>query len=95
MIRRAQQRLIEWLLFRYTRAANSFYLLNRWVTIRMDLLGALFSASLAAFLTYGNHHLDASVVGYALTLGISAAQFILWLVRLGNEFEVGLGPLNV
>lgn len=73
---------------RYTRAANSFYLLNRWVTIRMDLLGAVFSAALAAFLTYGNHGLDASIVGYALTLGISAAQYILWVVRLGNEFEV-------
>jgi hypothetical protein len=55
----------------------------------MDLLGAVFSASLAAFLTYGNHNLDPSIVGYALSLGISAAAFILWLVRLGNEFEVG------
>ncbi len=54
----------------------------------MDLLGAIFSASLAAFLTYSNHGLDPSIVGYALTLGISAAQYILWLVRLGNEFEV-------
>lgn len=33
---------------RYTRAARSFYNLNRWICIRIDALGGLFAASLAA-----------------------------------------------
>jgi len=34
---------------RYTRAARSFYNLNRWISVRIDVLGALFSAGLAAY----------------------------------------------
>lgn len=56
----------------------------------MDILGAAFSAGLAGFLVYRPNALDASIVGYTLTLGISAAQYILWLVRIANEFEVSL-----
>ncbi|KAF8143290.1 hypothetical protein K438DRAFT_1508759, partial [Mycena galopus ATCC 62051] len=37
---------------RYTRAARNYYNLNRWVSIRIDMLGATFSASLAAYLVY-------------------------------------------
>lgn len=61
----------------------------------MDMLGAAFAAGLAGFLVYRPNVLDASIVGYTLTLGISAAQYILWLVRIANEFEVSCTPLNV
>jgi hypothetical protein len=32
---------------RYTRAARTFYNLNRWICIRIDALGGAFAASLA------------------------------------------------
>ncbi|KAF8171621.1 P-loop containing nucleoside triphosphate hydrolase protein [Mycena galopus ATCC 62051] len=35
---------------RYTRAARNYYNLNRWVGIRVDLLGSLFAAALATYL---------------------------------------------
>ncbi len=37
---------------RYTRTTRAYYNLNRWVDVRADALGALFSASLAAYLVY-------------------------------------------
>ncbi|KAH8835448.1 hypothetical protein DL96DRAFT_1730898 [Flagelloscypha sp. PMI_526] len=39
---------------RYTRAARTFYNLNRWVCIRIDLISSVFASALAAYLVYGN-----------------------------------------
>ncbi|KAJ7791217.1 hypothetical protein B0H14DRAFT_3094524 [Mycena olivaceomarginata] len=39
---------------RYTRAARNYYNLNRWVSIRVDSLGAIFSAGLATYLRGGS-----------------------------------------
>jgi ABC-type multidrug transport system fused ATPase/permease subunit len=72
---------------KYTRAATAFYNLNRWVTVRIDMLGGLFAASLAGFLVYGPR-LDASTSGFALSQAISFSGMIIWWVRIVNELEV-------
>lgn len=72
---------------KYTRAARAFYNLNRWVTIRIDMLGGLFAAVLAAFLIYGIK-LDASAAGFALSQAVSFSSMILWWVRMLNDMEV-------
>jgi ABC-type multidrug transport system fused ATPase/permease subunit len=71
---------------KYTRAATAFYNLNRWVTVRLDMLGGLFACLLGMFIVYGN--LSASTSGFALTQGIAFSGSILWWVRLVNEMEV-------
>ena len=72
---------------KYTRTARTFYNLNRWITVRIDMLGGLFSAALAAFIVYGPP-MDASTAGFALSQAISCSVMILWWVRLINEMEV-------
>lgn len=72
---------------KYTRAATAFYNLNRWVTIRIDMLGGLFSMTLAIFLVYVVR-LDPSTSGFVLTQAISFAGTILWWVRMLNDMEV-------
>lgn len=52
---------------RYTRAGRAFYDLNRWVTIRIDALGSLFAASLAAYLVYFQNNI-ASTTGFSLNM---------------------------
>jgi ABC-type multidrug transport system fused ATPase/permease subunit len=63
--------------------------ISRWITVRMDLLGGLFSAGLAALLVYnGNKLLPASIVGFAINQAVSFSNILLYFVRMINGFEV-------
>lgn len=53
---------------RYVRAARSFYNLNRWISVRIDALSALFSGGLAFYLVYGGTTRDPSVIGFVLNM---------------------------
>ncbi|KAF8164524.1 hypothetical protein K438DRAFT_2025293 [Mycena galopus ATCC 62051] len=72
---------------RYTRAARNYYNLNRWVSIRIDMLGATFSASLAAYLVYVKRS-SAGDSGFLINMAVTFTQTLLWLVRTANRFEV-------
>ncbi|KAH8986106.1 hypothetical protein EDB92DRAFT_2054957 [Lactarius akahatsu] len=77
---------------RYSRAGRSFYNMNRWISLRIDFLGGLFAAGLAAYLIYApNERSLPSDTGFSLTYGQFAVGFsgmILWWVRIFNDFEV-------
>ncbi|KAJ7354076.1 P-loop containing nucleoside triphosphate hydrolase protein [Mycena albidolilacea] len=72
---------------RYTRAARNYYNLNRWVSIRVDSLGAMFSAGLATYLVYIKHT-SAGDSGFLLNMAITFTSMLLWAVRVFNDFEV-------
>ncbi|KAJ7741259.1 P-loop containing nucleoside triphosphate hydrolase protein [Mycena metata] len=72
---------------RYTRAARNFYNLNRWVSVRIDLLGALFSGSLAAYLVYIKRS-SAGEAGFLINQAITFTSYLLMAVRVTNDFEV-------
>ncbi|KAJ7275433.1 multidrug resistance-associated ABC transporter [Mycena haematopus] len=72
---------------KYTRTARTFYNLNRWVCIRIDVLGGLFAASLAYYLVYFQTY-NPSNVGFSLNMAIGFSGMILWWVRVLNDFEI-------
>ncbi|KAF8213507.1 P-loop containing nucleoside triphosphate hydrolase protein [Mycena galopus ATCC 62051] len=72
---------------KYTRTARTFYNLNRWVCIRIDVLGGLFAASLAYYLVYVQTY-NPSNVGFSLNMAIGFSGMILWWVRVLNDFEI-------
>ncbi|KAJ6574692.1 hypothetical protein B0H19DRAFT_1371649 [Mycena capillaripes] len=72
---------------KYTRTARTFYNLNRWVCVRIDLLGGLFAASLAYYLVYFQSH-SPSNIGFSLNMAIGFSGMILWWVRVLNDFEI-------
>ncbi|KAF8883972.1 hypothetical protein BD779DRAFT_1787388 [Infundibulicybe gibba] len=72
---------------RYTRAARTFYNLNRWVCVRIDAMGGLFSAALAGYLVYFQSQ-SASNTGFSLNMAVGFSGMILWWVRVLNNFEV-------
>ncbi|KAH7929355.1 P-loop containing nucleoside triphosphate hydrolase protein [Leucogyrophana mollusca] len=79
---------------RYTKSARMFYNLNRWVCVRIDSMGALFSAGLAAYLVYGPSGSQPSNIGFSLNMAVGFSSMILWWVRILNEVEVNGNSLE-
>src|SRR5258708_16339397 len=75
-----------------TRPSRTLYNLNRWISIRVDAVGAIFSSALAAYLVYwtGAIHKPGSAanIGFSLNMAIGFSSMILWWVRYLNEFEI-------
>ncbi|KAJ6502921.1 P-loop containing nucleoside triphosphate hydrolase protein [Mycena vitilis] len=72
---------------RYTRTARNYWNLNRWLNVRMEVLGSMFSASLATYLVYIKHT-DAGDSGFLLNMSITFTYLLLWVVRRINDFEI-------
>ncbi|KAI0066573.1 P-loop containing nucleoside triphosphate hydrolase protein [Artomyces pyxidatus] len=74
---------------RNIRVSRTLYNINRWVTIRIDALGAFFSAGLAMYLVYGPNHQNAipSNTGFSLNMAFMLTSTLLWLVRIYSAFE--------
>ncbi|KAG1749648.1 uncharacterized protein EDB91DRAFT_1334077 [Suillus paluster] len=79
---------------RYTKSGRVFYNLNRWVCVRIDAIGAAFSAGLAAYLVYGHGMQEASNIGFSLNMAVGFSSMILWWVRILNEVEVSGNSLE-
>ena len=55
---------------KYVRTARAFYNLNRWVSVRIEALGALFASCLAAYIVYGT---DARAANTGFSLNMAGA----------------------
>lgn len=72
---------------KYTRTSLTFYHINRWVSIRIDMLGAVFSGIISTYLVYGGH-LEAGYAGFTLSIVLSFTSQLLTWVRLYNILEI-------
>ncbi|KAE9400658.1 P-loop containing nucleoside triphosphate hydrolase protein [Gymnopus androsaceus JB14] len=91
-----QQRFIEeslTLINHYSRPARVFSNLNRWIDVRLDILGNIFATSLAVYLVYVGHG-TASDTGFSLSIAVFFSRFILYYIRHINEFAVGANSLE-
>ncbi|KAJ3850966.1 hypothetical protein EV368DRAFT_74841 [Lentinula lateritia] len=85
-----QERFIKESLTRinyYSRPSRVFWNLNRWIDVRLDLLGNVFSASLAAYLVYVSHG-QAATIGFSLNMAVMFSSSILYYIRIMNMFQV-------
>ncbi|KAI5122638.1 hypothetical protein M0805_008723 [Coniferiporia weirii] len=71
----------------YTRASYTFYDINRWVSIRVDTLGAVFAGVVSAYLVYGGR-IGAGFAGFTLSMVLSFTRNILYWVRIYNLLEI-------
>ncbi|RDX55374.1 P-loop containing nucleoside triphosphate hydrolase protein [Lentinus brumalis] len=77
----------------YTRATRTFYNLNRWISLRLEMASAVFAASLAVYLVYGPGG-NAAITGFALGQAVGFSEMILWWVRMFNMVEVQTNSLE-
>ncbi|TFK34800.1 multidrug resistance-associated ABC transporter [Crucibulum laeve] len=77
----------------YSRVARISYNLDRWIAVRIDGLGALFTTALAFYLVQRRSTSSANI-GFSLNLAVDFCVMLLWLVRFYNEFEVQANSLE-
>ncbi|KAF8157929.1 multidrug resistance-associated ABC transporter [Crassisporium funariophilum] len=77
----------------YIRVARMSYNLNRWIGVRIDVLGSLLTAALASYLVYGGS-VGAANTGFSLNMIVEFCTMILWGVRFFNELEVQANSLE-
>ncbi|KJA23280.1 hypothetical protein HYPSUDRAFT_201568 [Hypholoma sublateritium FD-334 SS-4] len=78
----------------YVRTARISYNLNRWFGLRIDLLGSLFTVSLATYLVYSDRPVGAGNAGFSLNMCIDFCMMVMWLVRNFNNLEVEANSLE-
>ena len=71
----------------YIKVSRTSYNLNRWISIRVDALGATFATALASYLLI-RRSISAANIGFSLNMALEFCTLILWLVRNYNELEV-------
>eukprot|EP00850_Spirogloea_muscicola_P015101 SM000113S24057 [mRNA] locus=s113:209143:220544:+ [translate_table: standard] len=69
-----------------TRAYYATITANRWLGLRLELLGALCIFA-TAFFAVAAHHPNAGFAGLALTSAFSITGFMNWMVRMNAELE--------
>lgn len=67
---------------------------NRWLSIRIDLGGALVSFFAAIFVILNADTLDAGLAGISLTYAITFTDHVLWLVRLYALNEMNMNSVE-
>ncbi|KAF8307170.1 hypothetical protein DL93DRAFT_2171840 [Clavulina sp. PMI_390] len=72
---------------RYSRVARPFWNLNRWIGLRMDVIGTVFSSLLAAYLVLLTKT-KASVIGFQLNLSFVLTEVFFYWVRLSNHVQL-------
>ncbi|EIN07962.1 P-loop containing nucleoside triphosphate hydrolase protein [Punctularia strigosozonata HHB-11173 SS5] len=77
----------------YTVLTRNFYNINRWVGVRVDGLGAVFSSIVAAGIVYGGF-ISVGNAGFALSQVLGFATEVFVFVRVANMAEVECNSLE-
>ncbi|KAH9918376.1 P-loop containing nucleoside triphosphate hydrolase protein [Epithele typhae] len=78
---------------RYSRAMITQYNLNRWVSMRVDFVGTLYTTALAVYLVYLTD-IGASNTGFSLNMAAAFSSTILNFVRVFNQWQVSGNSLE-
>ncbi|KAJ7784670.1 multidrug resistance-associated ABC transporter [Mycena metata] len=79
----------------FLRPAISFWNFNRWIAMRTDVLGGVFSAGLGWYLIYGGgSHYGPANIGFTLSAAISFTSVILRWVRNTNALQLNANNLE-
>jgi ABC-type multidrug transport system fused ATPase/permease subunit len=78
---------------RYTRASWNLWLFNRWLGLRMNIFGAIFSTLTAAFVVY-MPQISAGLAGFALSFALQYSSAITQFLRQAASFELDMNAVE-
>ncbi|KAI9031832.1 ABC transporter type 1, transmembrane domain-containing protein [Phycomyces nitens] len=83
MMRKMFQRLDE-----NMRPFYTLWTTNRWLFVRVEVLGALLSLFISVLLVYKRDTIDAGSAGIALTFATSLLEYVYWLMRQSTTVDM-------
>ncbi|EAW11105.1 putative ABC bile acid transporter [Aspergillus clavatus NRRL 1] len=84
---------MQWLIDRHARAFWHQWLLTRWLGIRMNILGAVFAACVAALVTT-QPTIDAATAGFAISFTIQLSTALTHCIRLYTSLELAMNAVD-
>ena len=76
----------------HARALWHLWLINRWVALSLNAIGAVFATSVAAFVAFAG--LDASLAGFALSFALEYSIVVVWATRFYAEVELSMNAVE-
>ncbi|KZF26219.1 ABC bile acid transporter [Xylona heveae TC161] len=65
------------------------FMLNRWLSLRLSFIGAIFCAIVSGIIV-GSKSIDAALAGFALQFGLEYSECISWALRMYANVELGM-----
>ncbi|GBB99870.1 hypothetical protein RclHR1_03660017 [Rhizophagus clarus] len=93
----ATKRFMEELLLRIDVNNRPFFMkctLNRWLSVRFNILGSLLSFTAGIFILWNLDRIDAGLAGLSLSFAMAFSKQVMWSVRFYAEFEMGLNSIE-
>lgn len=78
----------------HNRPFISLWATNRWLALRVDILGALVSFFAGAFVIFKIKSIDAGAAGLSMTYAVMFSENVLWLVRLYSMNEQNMNSVE-
>ncbi|EEP77883.1 hypothetical protein UREG_02732 [Uncinocarpus reesii 1704] len=78
-----------WKIDHHAQAHWNLWLFNRWLSFRMNMVGAVFS-TLTAALIVSLKGIDASLAGFALSFALQYSASIMWALRRYTNVELNM-----
>jgi len=69
------------------RYSRTYYILNRWIALRIDMLNTALTTTLGIYLVYWRPTQVANV-GFSLAMALGISRAMLVFVRLYNKWEL-------
>lgn len=78
----------------YNRPHIYLWASNRWLSFRVDMVGALVAFLSAAFVLVNVGRVDAGAAGLSMTYAVTFTENVLWLVRLYAESQQSMNSVE-
>ena len=76
----------------HARAFWHIWLFNRWLALRLNLMGACFAILVATVIVYSG--IDASLAGFALSFALQYSSAIVWAARCYTNVELSMNAIE-
>ncbi|CAG8606010.1 17882_t:CDS:10 [Rhizophagus irregularis] len=93
----ATKRFMEEMLLRIDSNNRPFFMkctLNRWLSVRFNILGSLLTFIAGVFILWNLDRIDAGLAGLSMSFAMVFSKQIMWSVRNYAEFEMGLNSIE-